>query len=211
MITESKVESDLRSLGMIKEGHFVLASGAHSKLFVQVKALPRDLVDEYCSEFARHFKDDDIDIVIGPATGAIILSDFTASHLSRLSGKSVLGLHAPKDEQGLILLHSKDVPILKGKRVLVVEDVTTTGRSIVRVIDLVRSRGGYIVGACVVVNRGNVTETSLNVQQLKSLLKLEIQTWPNENLCPLCQTKVAISTHVGRGKEFLAQRAQINS
>jgi orotate phosphoribosyltransferase len=206
VIVENKVESDLRNLDMIKEGHFVLASGAHSKLFVRVKALPRELVDEYCLEFAKHYQGDGIDIVIGPATGAIILSDFTASHLSKLSGKPVLGLHAPKDDQGFILLHSKDVPILKGKRVLVVEDVTTTGRSMIRVIDLVRSRGSYVVGACVVVNRGNVSEAALDVRHLRSLLKLEIQTWPNENFCPLCQAKVVINTDVGRGKEFLARQ-----
>ena len=94
------------------------------------------------------------------------------------------------------------------KRVLVVEDILTTGGSARKVVEAVRAIGGNVVGVGVLCNRGGVTAQDLaNVPKLEVLVNISLDAW-NEADCPLCKQGVPVNPDVGKGREFLARRQQ---
>jgi orotate phosphoribosyltransferase len=97
--------------------------------------------------------------------------------------------------------------LIKGKNVLVVEDVLTTGGSARRTAEAVRACGGTVVGLGVLNNRAGLTPEQLGVPKLYSVFDLTMESCPPEE-CPLCKTNVPINTTVGHGAEFLRQQAQ---
>ena len=98
---------------------------------------------------------------------------------------------------------------LPGRRVLVVEDVLTTGGSAKKVVELARAAGGKVIGLGVLCNRGGVTPHDVgDVPQLFALTNIPLEVWM-EGDCPLCKQGVPVNTDIGKGREFLArQRAK---
>ena len=96
--------------------------------------------------------------------------------------------------------------LVGGKRVLVVEDVLNTGGSIKDTIAAVRRAGGDVVLAAALVNRGGVTAAGVDAPALVALLDVALEAW-DADTCPLCREGVPVNTDVGKGREFLAQRA----
>ena len=92
---------------------------------------------------------------------------------------------------------------MAGKRVLVVEDILTTGGSVRKVINAVRDCGGDVVATCVIANRGGVTSEQI-ASELYSLAAVDFRSWPFGRDCPLCAKNVPINTDVGKGKQWLA-------
>ena len=139
-MNEKEVEALLRKTKAILEGHFLLTSGLHSPLYVEkfnVLQHP-EYTEQLCREFAEHFKDKGIQTVIGPATGGIILSQVTG----RLLGvRSIF----TERENGKMTLR-RGFHIEPGEKVLIVEDIVTTGGSIKEVVDVVNKAHGDIVG-----------------------------------------------------------------
>ncbi len=139
-MNEKEVESLLKETKAILEGHFLLTSGLHSPLYVEkfnVLQHP-EYTEKLCQEFANHFKDMGIETVIGPATGGIILSQVTA----RLLGvRSIF----TERENGKMTLR-RGFKVAPGEKVLIVEDIVTTGGSIKEVVDVVNEAKGDIVG-----------------------------------------------------------------
>jgi orotate phosphoribosyltransferase len=97
--------------------------------------------------------------------------------------------------------------IVHSRRVLVAEDVLTTGKSTRRTIEAVRNAGGEVIGVVAMCNRGGVMESMLGVDKLSSLIKI-VRTMYPEDLCALCKNKVPINTEFGHGKEFLARQGR---
>ena len=127
----------LKDAGAILEGHFIGNSGRHLALYMNKDAfLPRtDIVSQICLMFAELDKDIDVDVVVGPAIGGIPLSIWTAHHLSEITGKRILSIFTEKTpENGQILKRGYD-QLVKGKRVLAVEDTVTTGGSVKKTTD----------------------------------------------------------------------------
>lgn len=93
-----------------------------------------------------------------------------------------------------------------GRRVLLLDDILTTGGSLRKLADVVRREGGEPIGASVLCNRGATRAIDLGLPQLHALLQIIIMTWA-ENECPLCQEGVPINTDLGKGKDFLARKA----
>ena len=220
---ETQVLEILQKVGAFRSGHFVFTSGLHADTYVNKDAIYpyTNETSELCRAMAERFsskggsasggKDLGIEIVIGPAVAAAILAQWTAHHLSEITGREVYAAYADKDGQGGFIIKRGYDQLIKGKKTLVVEDLTTTGGSIRKVVDAVRSAGAEVVGAMAVCNRGNVTKEEVgNPPLFESLLNVQLEQWPAEE-CDLCKRGIPVNTDVGHGKEFLAKKASKNS
>ena len=143
-----------RTKAIITADHFVLISGKHSSTYINKDAMypHTEEASNVGKLFAKKFKKLDIDVVVAPALGGIILSQWTAYHLSKLKGKEVLGVYTEKTpDKNQVFTRGYD-KLVKGKNVLVIEDLTTTGGSVRKVVDSVKAVGGNVVAVCVMVN-----------------------------------------------------------
>jgi orotate phosphoribosyltransferase len=117
----------------------------------------------------------------------------------------VLGVYADKDGDAFVVKRGYD-KLVKGKRVLVVEDVLTTGGSVRKVVEATCVAGGEVIGVAALVNRGNVKTTDIgNVPALAALVSISLDAW-DENDCPMCKGGTPVNTDVGKGREFLARK-----
>jgi len=188
-------ETDVRRLlintGAIIEGHFLLTSGLHSPLYVekfQVLQWPEHTAS-LCATIAEKFKQDKIGVVVGPATGGIILAHEVGKNLGT---RAIF----TEREDGKMTLR-RGFTIKPGERVLVVEDVITTGGSLQEVIAVVKEFGGVLVGVGVLVDRSD-GRASFGVRT-EALLKLEVPTYSPYD-CPLCAAKEPLSKRGRTGK-----------
>jgi orotate phosphoribosyltransferase len=205
--------SILKDVGaVITDDHFVYTSGKHGSVYIRKdKLYPHpDLTSQVCQSMAENVKNWDIDVVVGPMVGGIILSQWTAYHLSLLKKKEVLSVFTEKPPDDKQLFDRAQIfkrgydEVVKGKNVLVVEDLTTTGESVKKVVDRVREVGGHVAGVYVLVNRNpkEVHEQFFNAP-FKCLTVYEAVAYEEKD-CPLCQKVVPINTQVGHGKEYLS-------
>ncbi len=142
------VEALLRSTGAILEGHFQLASGRHSSVYIEKFRIMEDppATASLCAMIAAHFQDSGATLVIGPAMGGVILAYETARHM---------GLHsifAEKDGAGG-LIFERGFAVQRGQPVLVVDDVLTTGGSVKKVLALLEEAGARVVGVGFLIDR----------------------------------------------------------
>lgn len=146
-----------------------------------------------------------MDIVIAPAIGGVILSQWVAYHLTRTNNREVLAVYAEKSVygDGFSIKRGYD-KLVAGSAVLVVEDVLTTGGSAKEVIKAVRAIGGNVLGLGVLCNRGGITPRDMGISKLIALVSIKLDA-SDEKECPLCAKGVPINTDVGHGKEFLAR------
>ena len=146
-MTGDEVLDIFRQAGALLEGHFVYTSGRHGTKFIQAARVMQfpEHVDRLCAALGDRFKNDDVQLVVGPATGGIVLSYATARHLGCRSA------FTEKDDGGMAV--KRGIRIEPGTRVLVVEDVVTTGGSVKKTIAHLRERGAQVVGVAVLVDR----------------------------------------------------------
>lgn len=190
---------------IITDSHIVYTSGKHGSVYINKDAIYPHI--EYASMvgkiFAEKFKNKAIDVVAAPALGGIILSQWTAYHLSKLRKKKILGIYTEKDENKNQVFTRGYDKFVKDKKVLVIEDLTTTGGSVKKVVISVKKAGGKVVGVGVMINRN---PKEVNSKFLKSpfvalgVLKAEAF---DEDKCPLCKNGVPVNTSVGHGKKYL--------
>lgn len=205
-----KVISILKKVGaIIIDSHIVLTSGRHTDAYINPdKLLPHTKeVSGIGKIFAEKFKDKDIDIVVGPAIGGIVISQWAAFHLSKLKRKDIPGIFTEKTHDKNQVFDRGFEKLVKGKNVLVVEDITTTGGSVKKAADSVKKAGGKVVIVSVIVNRDekNVTSKAIGFP-FKPLTVFKIDSF-NEKHCPLCKKNISINTEVGHGKEYLQKMA----
>ena len=191
---------------VITDSHIVYTSGKHGSAYVNKDAIypHTELTSRLCLEIAQHFSSRPIDVVIAPAVGGIILSQWIAFHLTQITGKEVLGVYAEKDETtgSFVIKRGYDL-LCRSKNVLVVEDVLTTGGSVKKVVEVLRTIPAHVVGVAALCNRGGVTPHELGeIPELFSLINIQLNTWDKES-CPLCEKHVPINTQVGKGREYL--------
>jgi orotate phosphoribosyltransferase len=203
---EEAVLNILQKVGAFRAGHFVFVSGLHADTYVNKNAMyphTREM-SELCKSIAEKFIGKQIHAIIGPSTGGIILSQWVAYHLTEIEGRDVYSTYADKDDAGGFVIKRGYDELIKGKNVLVVEDLVTTGGSLRKVIDAARAAGATVVGAVAVCNRGEVTAEMIgNPPEFISLLTVQLDQWPAAE-CELCQSGIPVNTDVGHGKEFAA-------
>ena len=172
------VDALLRSTGAVLEGHFKLASGRHSGVYIEKFRIMEDppATAALCAMIAEHFRDSGAALVIGPAMGGVILAYETAKHMG------LHGIFAEKDGDGG-LMFDRGFEVLPGQPVLVVDDVLTTGGSVKKVLGLLEAAGAKVVGVGFLIDRTN-GGVDFGVP-FYACHAMEIESYPPDN-CPLC-------------------------
>lgn len=196
---------------IVEGSHFVYSSGRHSSVYVNKDALylHPQIISQLCREMARGYQAQEIDVVVGPVLGGIILSQWVAYHLNTMrSSGETLAVYAEKEGDGpdkrFVLRRGYDQHIAE-KNILIVEDVLTTGGSVLGVVELLRRYGGNMVGISALCNRGNVQPVNVGGVPIRSLVEIGLETYA-ENDCPFCREDVPINTELGKGRAFLARK-----
>jgi orotate phosphoribosyltransferase len=178
-MTSDEVLDIYKRTGALLTGHFLLSSGLHSSQYLQSALVLQqpDIATRVCAALAEHFKNVKIDAVIAPALGGVFVSHETARALG------VRALFAERVNGELTL--RRGFSIKPGERLLVVEDVITTGKSTRETIEVVKKMGGAVAAAGSLIDRSN-GKAELGVPY-KSLVTLDIPTYAPET-CPLCKS-----------------------
>lgn len=193
---------------IVTNDHFVYTSGRHGNVYIRKDMLYPHTKEtsKICKLFAEKFKNRNIDIIVAPAIGGIILSQWTAYHLSKLKKKEILGIFTEKDENDNQVFKRGYDSLVKGKNVLVVEDLTTTGGSVKKVVNSVKKAGGKVIGVCVMLSRDPKMVTSESIGAALSYLGIFKADSYDREECPLCKNNIPINTIVGHGQKFLKQK-----
>jgi orotate phosphoribosyltransferase len=167
-----------KKTGALLTGHFLLSSGLHSDRYLQsALVLQRpDIAMKLCAALADNFRDQRIEVVIAPALGGVFVSHETARALG------VRALFAERVNGELTL--RRGFTISPGERVLVVEDVITTGKSTRETIEVVKKAGGSVVAAASLVDRSG-GKAELGVPY-RSLVTLDVPSYAAD-ACPMCK------------------------
>ncbi len=202
MLSDAEILNTLESCGaFIRNSHIVYTSGLHGHSYMNKDALyPHTfLTSKLCKEIADRFAKELIDVVLAPALGGIILSQWVAHHLTEITGREILAVYAEKDGDSFVIKRGYD-KIISDKNVLVLEDVLTTGGSVKKVVEKVKTAGGHVVAVAALCNRGGISAESLSAPKLDALVNITWDAWPASE-CPLCAKGRPINTDVGKGKK----------
>ncbi|MBN4050832.1 MAG: orotate phosphoribosyltransferase [Alkaliphilus sp.] len=177
-MNKERILEILKETEVLLEGHFLLTSGKHSRQYMQCAKLLQypKYTEEIARDLADKFKNEKVDIVIAPAVGGIIFGYEVARQLGAKN------LFAERVNGKMKLRRGFEIP--KGARVLVAEDVVTTGGSVKEVIEAVKKQGGEVVGVVVVVDRSNGTVEFGT--KFEAALTTEVISYKADN-CPLCK------------------------
>ena len=185
IIKTEEVMKKFEQAGAIQKGHFKLTSGVHSDTYIQCAQVMQhpEFMHNLCSELGKKFRGDDIDVIVGPAIGGIIM----AHVMARVLGPWVRAIFTERENGKMTLRRSFEIK--EGEKVLVVEDVTTTGSSVREVMDIVKSRQGKVVGVGVLIDRsGGKVDFGIKTEKL---LTVDIKTYLPEE-CPLCKKGIPV-------------------
>ncbi|MEI7709679.1 MAG: phosphoribosyltransferase family protein [bacterium] len=199
----------LKKVGaVVSDSHFVGTSGRHMSVYVSKdKLLPHTQETFRVTQLmADMFKNLDVDVVAAPVVGGVILGNLVAYHLSVLQKKEILSVYAEKTPEGPMTFKRDYDKLVKGKKVLIIDDVVATGFSVHKMIEVVKAFGGNIVSMGVIANRvpEEVNTKTLGLP-LSWLCEIPAETY-DEKDCPLCKKGVPINITLGHGKKFLEVR-----
>jgi orotate phosphoribosyltransferase len=179
----NNIEEIFVKAGAVLKGHFLLTSGLHSPVYwekFRILQYPQ-YTGMLCKMIADRYRDQNVQVVAGPTTGGIIL----AFEVARLLGAR--SIYA--ENEGNERVFRRSLILNRGERVLVVDDIMTTGGSIEQVLLAVKKLGGELVGVGILVDRSeNKLEFGI---PLFSCLRSQTITYRPEN-CPLCASKVPL-------------------
>lgn len=177
-MTREEIIAMLKEANVLLEGHFLLTSGRHSDKYMQCAKIFQDAKYSVplCAELVEQYKNDNVELVIGPAIGAIQMSYEVGKQLG------VRNIFAERENGAMTL--RRGFTIEKGQRVLIVEDVVTTGGSVKEVMELVKECGGEIVGIGSIVDRtGGKIDFGV---PYRSAFSMDITSYEADE-CPICK------------------------
>jgi len=202
----ARTEELFRRAGALREGHFLLKSGRHSDRYLekfQVLQFP-EITSELCGLLARHGRLADgslaVDVVAGPTTGGVILAFETARQL----GVRSLFAEEVRADGGARREFRRGFTMRPGERVLLVDDILTTGGSLAAMLPAVEAFGAEVVQASVLVDRSGGTDaiessSSGRRYPLAALWRLELPTFDPGAECPVCAAGVPLEEPGRRG------------
>ncbi len=182
-MNENDILNIFKKTEALLTGHFLLTSGRHSNVYFQcAKVLQYPEYNEMiCSILADYFKKYEFDTVIAPAIGGIVVGQEVARQLKKRF------IFAEREDKSLTL--RRGLKISEGEKLLVCEDVVTTGGSVFEVIDIIKSNNAEAIGVGFIVDRSN-GKIKFGVPQ-KSTIMLEAISYDKDE-CPLCEQGIPI-------------------
>lgn len=181
------VLATMQANGALKHGHFLYASGRHGEIYLEKFDLLRNpaATVEVCQGFAGAFRDQRIDVVVGPTTGGIILAFETAR---QLGVRAAYAERASDGSPGREI--RRGTTFEPGSRVLVVDDILTTGGSVRETLEALAQHPVDVIGIGVMVDR-SAGQTTFGEIPIHALASNEFASWPAEE-CPLCAAGVPL-------------------
>ncbi len=175
-MTNDQILSIFKQSKALLEGHFELTSGLHSPNYFQCAKVLQypQYAEQLCGEIARYFQSSQINAVVSPALGGIVVGQEVGRQLN------VRTMFAERKDGSMQL--RRGFEIAPGEKVLVCEDVITTGGSVQEVISIIESLGGIVAGVGVIVDRSG---GNAGFHNLFASMTMQVVTYKPE-LCPLC-------------------------
>ncbi len=183
-VSPSDILQIFKDTGALLQGHFKLTSGLHSGTYfqcAQVLQYPWE-AEKICSLIAAHYKNEDIDLVASPAIGGIVIGYEVARLLK------VRSIFTERKNGDMTL--RRGFQIKKGEKILVVEDVTTTGGSVKEVMEIMKKHQADIVGVASLVDRSGGKATFK--VPFYSTFEMEVTNFSPED-CPLCKKGIPLT------------------
>ena len=190
----ARTEALFRASGALRDGHFVLKSGRHSDAYLEKFQVLQDpaATSELCGFWAAAHRDDDgaptVDLVAGPTTGGVILAFETGRQLGT---RAIFAEEVAGDGGTPRREFRRGFSIARGERVLLVDDILTTGGSLLAMIPAIEAAGGEIIECVVLVDRSGgrstlVSPSTGRVYPLRALWQLDLPTYEPGPGCPRC-------------------------
>lgn len=177
------------------EGHFQLTSGLHSAQYFQCAKVLQypEYAARLCGDIAKNFSDENIDVVVAPALGGIVVGQEVGR---QLNARTIFA----ERKDGVMQLR-RGFEIREGEQVLVCEDVVTTGGSVYEVIEIVKRSGGRLAGVGYIVDRsGGTVRFDVPAGKQRSLLALNVVAYKPGN-CPMCKRGSPVAKPGSRGSK----------
>ncbi len=190
-----RTEELFRASGALRVGHFLLKSGRHGDRYLEKFLVLQhpEITSELCGLWARRFRDRDgrpmVDVVAGPTTGGVVLAFETAR---QLGVRSIFAEEVRDPDGSARREFRRGFAFAPGERVLLVDDILTTGGSLLAMLPPVEAAGATIIGCAVLVDRSGGTASLVSpltgaVHPLLSLWVLDLPTYePGPATCPMC-------------------------
>lgn len=177
-LTDQEILDIFYKTEALLKGHFLLTSGRHSNVYFQCAKVLQypEYTEAVCTRIAEAFKDKEIDLVVAPAIGGIVVAQEVARQLNKRF------IFAEREDKKLQL--RRGFSIKEGEKVLVCEDVITTGGSVFEVIDIVKENNAEVAGVGFIVDRSN-GKVDFGYPQV-STIKVEAVSFAPEE-CELCK------------------------
>ena len=178
IMSEDEVLKIYKSIDALLEGHFILSSGLHSRMYLQSALVFSNtkIAESLCKSLSAKVKNlvdiDSIDLIVSPAMGGVIVGYELSRHLNKIN------IFAERKD-GVFSIR-RGFKINKGQKVLVVEDIVTTGKSSLECFECIHDLGGEVVAEAALINRGG-DSVNLGVP-LVTLANLDIPNYEPENL-----------------------------
>jgi orotate phosphoribosyltransferase len=178
----SKIKEILKDCEAFLEGHFILSSGLHSPSYVQCAQLLQypGSAGLVCAALADLWKDERPDVVVGPALGGILV----AYEVARALGAKAL---FTERKDGVMMLR-RGFQVSKGEKIIVSEDIVTSGKSAKETIEVIKAAGGNVIGVTAIGNRNPDNPFDL---PFKFLVKFDFPVYQPDD-CPLCSKGVPL-------------------
>ncbi|RPH95500.1 orotate phosphoribosyltransferase [candidate division KSB1 bacterium] len=190
MLNRNEALNLLREYKAILEGHFLLTSGRHSGVYVEKFRLLEhpDLTARFAEPIAEHFREANVDLVVGPLTGGVLV----AHEVGKLLGKPIAFPERSRDG----MEWRRGFQVTEGQRVLIIEDVITTGKTIGEIKEAVTRTGAEIVGIGCMICRGKI---DLNPTPF-AVVSMNLASYP-EDRCPLCRRNLPLEKRGSRAEK----------
>ena len=186
------------------DNHFVYKNGGHGPGYICMDPIYADpvrlngMVSSLLEPFGLAY-----DVISAPATGGVALASTASNWLLHKKGLSKPALWADKDGKGFVVDRLSFPEGIKGKRVLIVEDLLTTGSSVMGTIAAIKACGGEVIGLSAVCNRGGVTAETIGVPRLEQLAEVSYDDYSPDD-CPLCfaEKPIVVDGALGHGAAY---------
>ena len=168
----------LRETNALLEGHFILSSGLHSPKYIQCAQLMSkpELASKICSSLSEKIQDEfaEFDLILSPAMGGILVG----FEIGRLLKKETIFAERVNGEFKL----RRDFTIKKNQKVLIVEDVITTGKSSLECVTLIKKSNAILLGFACLIDRSEKKTLKIKKKKIISQIKLKIPSYKEKNI-----------------------------